>query len=346
MILLIAHNYIDEPTNNIIDWLLFYNASFIRVNGDDFNFQRKFKIDIEKRTILCESYNIDPLEISCVFYRRWFSPVVYKSKYEYYKTLNYSQEEVDFSDNFRSYLSAEVIAYSNAFFSMFSGKEWIPHHKIARGGLNKIDVLMQAKENGLNIPETLITSRKIDVLEFKNKNGSIITKPISEVVGLEYKDVSITTYTKEVSEKDLAELDECFFPCLFQKKIDKQFEIRIFYYCGLFYSMAIFSQNDSKTDVDFRNYNYTKPNRNIPFKLPKEIESQLECLFKKLKLNTGSIDMMYDSSGNYVFLEINPVGQLTMVSSGIGISLERVIANDLIKKDNDFKKYRKADKGY
>ena len=34
---------------------------------------------------------------------------------------------------------------------------------------------------------------------------------------------------------------------------------------GTFYSSAIFSQNDPKTSVDFRNYNKDKPNRTPPY---------------------------------------------------------------------------------
>ena len=33
-----------------------------------------------------------------------------------------------------------------------------------------------------------------------------------------------------------------------------------------------------------------------------------------MSLNTGSIDLIKTKSGDYVFLEVNPVGQFSMVS--------------------------------
>lgn len=48
--------------------------------------------------------------------------------------------------------------------------------------------------------------------------------------------------------------------------------------------MAIFSQNDDQTKVDFRNYNINKPNRNVPFMLPNELESKIKLLMNDICL--------------------------------------------------------------
>jgi hypothetical protein len=52
-----------------------------------------------------------------------------------------------------------------------------------------------------------------------------------------------------------------FFPSLIQEEIDKDYEVRIFYFFGELYSMAILSQNDPSTEIDFRNYNHSKLSR-------------------------------------------------------------------------------------
>lgn len=83
--------------------------------------------------------------------------------------------------------------------------------------------------------------------------------------------------------------------------VKKSFEIRSFYLHGEFYSMAIFSQRNKQTSVDFRKYCTELPNKNEPFKLPDDIEEKLDKLYKKLDLNTGSADFIVDKEGNYVF---------------------------------------------
>ena len=139
----------------------------------------------------------------------------------------------------------------------------------------------------------------------------------------------MSLYTEEVSDSLLESLDEFFFPSYFQEKIEKKYELRVFYLEGEFYSMAIFSQNDSQTKVDFRKYNKVKPNRNVPFKLPLTIESKLQNLLEHYRLNTASLDIVVDKCGRYVFLEINPVGQFGMVSVPCNYYLEKKIAETL-----------------
>lgn len=97
--------------------------------------------------------------------------------------------------------------------------------------------------------------------------------------------------------------------------------------------MAIFSQLDDKTKLDFRNYNEENPNRNVPFKLPHEVENKLRNLFEQLDLNTGSIDLILTPKNDFVFLEINPVGQFGMTSYPCNYYLEKKIAKYLIKND-------------
>mgnify|MGYP000874440113 CR=1 FL=1 len=96
--------------------------------------------------------------------------------------------------------------------------------------------------------------------------------------------------------------------------------------------MAIFSQNNPKTQIDFRNYDYDKPNRLNPFKIPIEISNKIIKLMKKLKIICGSIDMIYTPKGEYVFLEVNPIGQFQWLSQNCNYYIEREIANHLIGK--------------
>ena len=129
---------------------------------------------------------------------------------------------------------------------------------------------------------------------------------------------------------DLKNIPNFFFPSLFQEYIEKKLEIRTFFMDGQFFSMAMFTQQDSKTTIDFRNYNFKSPIRTVPFKLPEIVENKLIALFELLNLKSGSIDIILSKKNEYVFLEINPVGQFGMVSYPCNYYLEKKIANKLI----------------
>lgn len=190
--------------------------------------------------------------------------------------------------------------------------------------LNKLEVLHRAKKIGINIPESFIVTKKKRLIELFQKK-SYITKPYYETSYIEYGDIGFQNYTTALNKVDFLSMEEDIFPTLIQEKIEKEFELRIFYIQGQFFSMAIFSQQSSKTEVDFRNYNFDNPNRTVPYKLPKNIEKKFSLLFGELKLNCGSIDMIYSKNKKLIFMEINPVGQFGMISIPCNYYLEEIL---------------------
>jgi hypothetical protein len=67
--------------------------------------------------------------------------------------------------------------------------------------------------------------------------------------------------------------------------------------------------------------------------LPKHIEEKLILIMDRMSFNTGSIDMIYDLEGNYIFLEINPVGQYGMTSVPCNYNLDFEIAKSLMNEN-------------
>lgn len=138
---------------------------------------------------------------------------------------------------------------------------------------NKLDHIDIAQKLGLNPPRTGIFTLKPDLLNFVSKcpNG-VITKVISDSETFELNKNSgmylYTILTNTLTQSDLVNLPETFSPSLLQEKIEKKADIRVFYMVGKCSSMAIMSQLDSQTQIDFRRYNLFNPNRRIPFTLP------------------------------------------------------------------------------
>ena len=203
-----------------------------------------------------------------------------------------------------------------------------------RGDLNKLLVLRAAREIGFLTPKTFVTNHAEGLQRVTAQAPDLITKAISEAVYLFDKSESETGYfwyTEQVTEKLLASGPDRISPSLLQEHIRKAFELRVFYLIDECHSMAILSQTDPQTQVDFRKYNDRKPNRMIPFRLPEEIDHKIKRLFSILNLNTGSVDLIVDTDGNFYFLEINPVGLFSMVSAPCNYLLEKKIAVRLME---------------
>lgn len=196
-------------------------------------------------------------------------------------------------------------------------------------GLNRLNVLDTARAYGLKTPNYAIISNYNQLQNFNNISDSFVSKAIYNGIYQVSGNMSYYSYTEAHNKKDFKDKDLPVFPSLVTSLVEKNYEIRSFYLDGRFYSMAIFSQKNSQTKVDFRKYSDVKPNKNEPFQLPKNIEAKLEAIFKKYDLNCGSADFMVNKDNDYVFLEINPVGQFGMTSLPCNYDLEQKIANYL-----------------
>ncbi len=199
---------------------------------------------------------------------------------------------------------------------------------------NKLVTLERARALGLRTPTFSVSNLRSHAHGLSKSDCGYVTKAMSD--GLFIFDDSDTktgyfTYTEELSPDLLQGMGERITPSFFQQYIAKAFELRIFFLDDEFRTGAIFSQNDEQTKVDYRKYNDERPNRVIPFQLPKEIELKLKRLAHELGLNTGSFDMIVDTSGEYYFLEVNPVGQFGPLSESCNYKIERMVAERLLR---------------
>jgi ATP-GRASP peptide maturase of grasp-with-spasm system len=322
MILIISDSY-DFSTNDVIDWLKFLGGKFIRVNGIDTITDKPYCVTFETTSI--SSHELDDSNIKAIWYRRWYQSRV---------SENIMIEEDNILQNdINRYLNREFNSSSKAFFSKLKSKNWLNCPDDAQN--DKFFTLKKAKEIGLNVPETIITNSKKELISFIEKNKQIIVKSLSEPTFFKYNEQRYGLYTTVLNYEDIIKMENFFFPSLFQKKIEKQFELRVFYLEKKCYSMAIFSQNNDRTAIDFRVYDRLNPNRTVPFNLPKDIEFKIEKLMLELNINCGSIDIIKSVEGEYIFLEVNPVGQFGMTSYPCNYNLEKKIANYLLTKSNE-----------
>lgn len=331
MVLILSNEENEMTTNEVIDWLEFYNQDYYRLNSNDLE-NVEFSLSVTNNNYKVTNNVIEILfnNANVIWYRRWYKP----------SRVPFMDDANNISIiNFDKHMSNEMTSTSYLLFTKFNTthKKWIDYP--LNTNLKKSDVIKVAEKIGLNVPPTIITNSKIRVKEFLKFQKELITKPITEVLFFEYKKYSFISLTKVISDKNIDLLPKKFLPSLFQKNILKKYEIRTFFLNNTFYSMAIFSQKNKQTQNDFRNYDTNKPNRTVPYKLPNQIERKLIILMKKLNLTNASIDLIYSAEDdNYYFLEVNPRGQFGMVSKPCNYYLEKKVANFLKNQNTNEKK--------
>ena len=208
--------------------------------------------------------------------------------------------------------------------------------KFGYGNYNKIEFLEICTSLEIEIPKTLITSSKEQLLDFWNNcNREIITKslafPFECIHYTESGEIDSYRmgYTVPVGKSELESLPEFFDLSIFQEKLDKLFEVRTIYLDGKTYSQAIFSQSRKEAALDYR-LGYDSGMRMCNYTLPENIEVQVQKLMKKLDLNFGSLDIVVTKDKRYVFLEVNPNGQYGAVSQTTNSNVDYEVAKFLM----------------
>ncbi len=303
MILIITEEA-DYSSSMVINWLLYYRINFIRINEND---ELHVECLLNDFRITNNSFNFLLSEIKGMWYRRGFL------------NIKIEKSENEIINNFKKAEFTKLKQY------IYYKLSLLPNiNSFTNSDVNKLVVNDIASKIGIITPQEYILSSKDELLLLDNLS-QYATKSISGSAILDFGNFYTIGYTSLLNITE--EYSKFFFPSLIQKYIKKKYELRVFFLHDQFYSMAIFSQSDETTRVDFRNYNRKNPNRNVPFELPIEIKVKLINLMNRLKLNSGSIDMIVTPNNEYVFLEVNPIGQYGMVSLPCNYYLDMKIAN-------------------
>ena len=316
----------DPSTLDVMRWIEHLSdVKVVRINSDetysvDLTFcEDDFHIRIDDDAFCLADVSSVWLRKGNFWFRNLFATVVAPCSSALSRHLNYKlqREDRNLRDHFHHVLQKRCAVLGSA-----NGSS-----------PNKMIVLEHAREVGLQTPSFSVSTSRQHAQRLLESDGKYVSKAISD--GLYLFDTSESragyfTYTEALEPRGLEGVGERMAPSFLQRYIEKKFELRIFFLDRMFLAVAIFSQADDQTRVDYRRYNVEKPNRVIPFCLPQEIVHKLSLLSDRLGLNTGSIDMIVDQDDQFYFLEVNPVGQFAGHSESCNLSIERLIAERLL----------------
>ena len=302
--ILIYSKDVDDFVNQVIDCL---DEDFIRFSeSDKINIEEMDFSNLDNSYIIKSNY-LDFINLECVR-SIWFNGGGISSEGSEYESKCYE-------------VLNDAYLLQKATYKL--GK------RIADFEFNRLDVMLEAKSQGLKIPHTLITGSKAKLKDFieLNENG-VVSKRILDSY---YYEDDIYSYnfnlTFSISPEILEEVPDEFAISFFQERIIADFEIRVIYIDGTIYSTCIYNFDDI---IDYRTKLWNMENlRIVPFKLPIEIESKIDEIFKKFNMNYGSADLMYKNN-EYYFLEINPTGQISFINNACNFYIENVLANKII----------------
>jgi glutathione synthase/RimK-type ligase-like ATP-grasp enzyme len=172
--------------------------------------------------------------------------------------------------------------------------------------------LLNAKEVGLTIPNTLFSNDPQRIRKFfQIHNGLVIYKLFTSASWSSLSDEkSYATYTSLLDEVLLSnDASLSSSPGIYQTMVPKQFELRITVIGQSVFAAKIDSQIEGNYLTDWR-ANQTTGRMFCPvYELPPAIEAKCLHLMSRLGLVFGCIDMIVTPDDQYVFLEVNEMGQ-------------------------------------
>ncbi len=314
--IVIFSNSLDVTADYVCSRLEQSQLRYIRLNTDQLAEKAKllYKGNIFSLFIDDQILKLD--DVTSIWYRR---PQSLKPR------------DLPFLKGEQAHTVSEWNASIEGFLAHIPASLWINHPANNALALSKLEQLSRADKMGLTIPDTLVTQSFDEIMHFwKECKGELIVKPISHGY-IERNDPKKDTliFTNQVNLEQLTNNQELISLCptLFQRKVEKIFDVRINIIDKEVIAVAIYASDQNKLQtIDIRRDNM----KNVRYELidlPFSIKSKVLDLCDSYNLRFAAVDMAFTKESDWVFFEINPNGQWAW------LDLEGVtdIASSLIK---------------
>ncbi|MBD2454620.1 MvdC family ATP-grasp ribosomal peptide maturase [Nostoc sp. FACHB-87] len=322
VVLLITHSGDFFTIDRVAEALARKGAQPFRLDTDKFPLELQLTAHFEQsksyHTIEYDNQLISTEQVQAVWLRRIWEP-------------NLSPE---LAPKFREACINESKATLNGFWDSLKQARWVDNLERIDYANNKLRQLRIASEVGFVIPQTLVTNKAEAAREFFGQvNGKMVSKLLTALSHSMQATSSFFLYTSVVKEEDLQDAESLrYCPMIFQEQISKQQELRVVYVNGEVFVGALNADVYAAAKADWR-----KPGIEIGawqhHELPDEVVIRLQTFMGRLGLLFGSFDFILTPSGEYVFLEINPVGEWGMLEKDLDLPIANAIADALLQTD-------------
>lgn len=315
MILCITHSQDFYNVDIFFDYLKTKNIPYFRLNSDHLNHLQKISINEDSFELADEFGNsITSDRIKGVWHRKAWKITV--------------PEELD--EDYEKIFLKEYASLRYNLITILENVPWInPFENEKKIDGNKMLQLKIAQKNKLHIPKTLFSNDETKITTFFHEycKGKMVAKLHGVITkSMDGENFLSTTIIDENSLEHISDIAYC--PMIFQPYIEKEYELRIIYVDGEFFTGKI--NNSENADWRIANENYFWS----VYEIPEKIKASLTLMMKEIGLCLGAIDMIKGKDGKYYFLEVNPQGEWGMLQKELNFPIAERIADYLIKRMN------------
>ncbi|CAA7195808.1 MvdC/MvdD family ATP grasp protein [Chryseobacterium potabilaquae] len=315
MILCITHSQDFYNIDIFFKYLQSKNIPYFRLNSDHLNHLYKISINENSFELTDDQGNsVHSDDIQGIWHRKAWEITI--------------PEELD--DEYKKIFLNE---YRNLRYNILTILEHVPwinaYENERKIDGNKMLQLKIAKKNNLSIPETIFSNEEEKIKTFFNEYGK--GKVIAKLHGVMAKTMNgenlfSTTIIDESTLEHISDIIYC--PMIFQPYIHKEYELRIVYVDGEFFTGRINNKENADWRIAQGDYFWEE------YELPENVKVSLDAMMKEMGLYMGAIDMIKGEDGNYYFLEVNPQGEWGMLQKDLNFPIAESIADHLIKRIN------------
>ncbi len=196
---------------------------------------------------------------------------------------------------------------------------------------SKLDQIKFAIENGVYVPDTIVTNNPSNLEDFYEKHGGNICFKLQKGAVIRTTEGNKVIYTNKVGSEQMKNASlVSSHPSLFQEYIDKEFEIRIVATDKTVTGIAIHSQDSEVSKIDYRKYDFENV-RYEHIEIPEHVANFCSSMLTHYGLHFGAFDFIYSKEGRHCFLELNPNGQWLWLEEQSGYNLTREVSENLIE---------------
>ncbi|BAZ54037.1 RimK domain-containing protein ATP-grasp [Nostoc sp. NIES-4103] len=324
VVLLITHSDDFFTIDRVAEALSKKGAQPFRLDTDMFPLEVQLTAQFDKsksyHTIEYNNQLISTEQVQAVWMRRIWEPKL----------------GAELAPQFRQACVSESRATLDGFWDSLKDARWVDHLDRIEAAQNKLRQLRVASEVGFVIPKTLVTNKAEAAREFfQQVNGKMVSKLLTALSYSMQANSSFFLYTSTVKEEDLQDAESLrYCPMVFQEQIPKHLELRVVYVNGKVFVGALDAGVYAASQADWR-----KPGVDVGgwlhHELPDEVVRRLQVFMGKFGLSFGSLDFILTPSGEYVFLENNPVGEWGMIEKELDLPIASAIADALLEKRDE-----------
>jgi len=158
-------------------------------------------------------------------------------------------------------------------------------------------------------------------------DGKLVCKAVKNGV-LYSKSQTLIAPTQRIDEAYLSVFDDFApVPMIYQREIEKIYDIRVTVVGEQIFATAIHSQAHKETEVDWRVWDVVDFDlEHEAITLPSSVAQCCRFMTEQYGLRYSAIDLIYGTDGNHYFLEMNPNGQWAWIEHRTGYPIREAIA--------------------